>query len=100
MLRLLMVTGESLSPLYQEGDYVVLTTIPFFIRRIKPKDTIVLWNSKYGTMIKQVDHLDYGRKAVFVIGMKSESVDSRQFGLVDLKDVIGKVIWHISKPGK
>ena len=97
MLRVIKVTGESLSPEYQEGDYVVVATIPFFLHRIRAGDVIVFRQSQYGTMIKRVEHvLEEGRQ-YFVVGAHPQSVDSRQFGPVSREALIGKLVWHIPR---
>ncbi len=98
MLRVIKVTGESLSPEYQEGDYVVVTTIPFFLNRIRVGDIIVFRQSPYGTMIKRVERLLPEGRQYFVVGAHPQSVDSRQFGPVPREALIGKLIWHIPKP--
>jgi nickel-type superoxide dismutase maturation protease len=100
MLRVIKVTGESLSPEYQEGDYVVLTTIPFFLNRIRVGDIIVFRQPPYGTMIKRVEQLLQEGMQYFVVGAHPQSVDSRQFGPVSREALIGKLIWHIPKPAK
>ena len=97
MFRLIMVTGESLSPLYREGDYVVVTTIPFLLQRVKAGDTIVFQNDIYGLMIKQVERVDAEQKSVYVIGINPNSMDSRRFGPVARQDITGKIIWHIPR---
>jgi nickel-type superoxide dismutase maturation protease len=100
MLRVIRVTGESLSPEYGEGDYVVLTTIPFFLNRIRVGDVIVFRHPEVGVMIKKVSAFEAGEGGYLVSGMHAHSVDSRQFGPVAREAVIGKVIWHIPKPAK
>jgi len=97
MFRLIKVTGESLSPSYREGDYVVVTTIPFLLRRVKAGDRIVFQNELYGLMIKQVKEIDYEEGKVYVVGSHPYSVDSRHFGAIERQDVTGKVIWHIPR---
>lgn len=97
MFRVIMVTGESLSPSYQEGDYVVLTTIPFLLRRLKAGDTIVFRNDIYGLMVKQVEEIDNEQGRVSVVGIHPNSVDSRHFGAIKRQDIMGKVIWHIPR---
>ncbi len=100
MLHMLKVTGESLSPLFQEGDYVLITTIPFMIRKIKPGDTVVFQHPSYGTLIKQVESVAPDMGSISVIGTSPNSVDSRRFGPIQREDVVGKVIWHIARPGR
>jgi phage repressor protein C with HTH and peptisase S24 domain len=97
MFRLIMVTGDSLSPSYQEGDYVVVATIPFLLRRLKVGDTIVFHNDTYGLMIKRVEIVDNGQERIYVVGINPDSVDSRRFGPIERKSIQGKVIWHIPR---
>jgi signal peptidase I len=98
MLQLIRVTGESLSPAYQEGDYVVITTIPFFLRSIKQGDTIVFKHASYGTMIKRVERVIQDQDQIYVVGSHENSIDSQQFGPIGRKSLLGKVLCHIPKP--
>jgi nickel-type superoxide dismutase maturation protease len=98
MFRMIQVTGESLSPLFHEGDYVFITTIPFVVKRVKAGDTILFRHPTYGTLIKQVEQADREQGTLSVIGTHPNSVDSRRFGPIRQEDVIGKVIWHIPRP--
>jgi nickel-type superoxide dismutase maturation protease len=98
MLRMIKVTGESLSPQFQEGDYVLIATIPFVVNNIKSGDTIVFQHPGYGTMIKNVECVDNLEDMISVTGTNPNSVDSRRFGPIPRKDVIGKVVWHIASP--
>jgi phage repressor protein C with HTH and peptisase S24 domain len=98
MFRLLKVTGDSLSPLYKEGDFVVITTLPFLSRRIRPGDIIVFQHGLYGTLIKIVDRILPEGDEVFVIGASENSLDSRRLGPISRQAIMGKVIWHIVKP--
>jgi len=99
MLRIIKVTGESLSPEYKEGDYVVITTLPFFFDSLKKGERIVFRHPVYGTMVKCVERVDAGQDVIFVIGNHPQSVDSRQFGPIPKRWITGKVLWHIAKPG-
>lgn len=98
MFRLLKVTGDSLSPLYNEGDFVVITTLPFLSRRIRPGDIIVFQHGLYGTLIKIVDRISPEGDEVYVIGASENSLDSRRLGPISRQAIKGKVIWHIVKP--
>ncbi len=97
MFRIIKVTGKSLSPAYQEGDYVVITTIPFFLRRIKRGDIVVFHHEQYGTMIKLVSDISLEDQQVSVKGTQEYSVDSSSFGPIDRSKIVGRVIWHIPK---
>jgi phage repressor protein C with HTH and peptisase S24 domain len=98
MIRVIQVTGDSLSPEFKEGDYVVVTTIPFFLRRLKAGDTIVFQHHSYGTLIKKVLRLVPQSGEVYVIGSQDNSLDSRRLGPIPQDAVRGKVIWHIPQP--
>ena len=100
MLRVIKVTGDSLSPEYREGDYVVVATIPFFLNRIQVGDVIVFRQPTYGTLIKKVAQVEGAGNQFFVVGEHPYSVDSRQFGPITRQALIGRVIWHIPKPAR
>jgi len=97
MLRFLKVTGHSLEPQYREGDFVLVAKIPFLFS-IRPGDLIVFQHERYGVMIKQVARVELSPKRLFVLGWHERSVDSRRFGPIAYDSVIGKVVWHISRP--
>ena len=99
MLKIIKVTGQSLSPEYKEGDYVVITTIPFFFSALKTGEKVVFHHPVYGTMIKRVERDCAEEQEVFVVGSHSESLDSRQFGPIPKGWITGKVLWHIAKSG-
>jgi signal peptidase I len=97
MCRILRISGDSLVPDYREGDFVLVCRIPFFFGRIQPGDTVAFRHPDYGTMIKKVAALVPGDR-LFVLGTGPHSVDSRRFGPIGQDAVIGRVIWHISRP--
>ena len=96
MIRLIKVTGDSLVPLVQEGDFVVIFKIPFFVR-FRSGDMVVFRHPEHGTLIKRVEWVTHDGHELYVTGLHPESTDSRQFGLVPRDTVVGKVIWHIRK---
>mgnify|MGYP001768564828 CR=1 FL=1 len=95
MLRVFKVTGDSLYPAFRQGDFVLISKIPFWFDRLSVGDVVVFNHPVYGQLIKQIECLLDGGRAVFVIGLDEFSVDSRQFGPVAREDLLGKVIWHI-----
>jgi signal peptidase I len=94
MFRLLKVRGESLAPEYLHGDFVLVSKIPFLLSPPSPGDVIAFHQPGYGLLIKRIQN-STENGAVNVIGDHQESVDSRVFGPVRKKDILGKVIWHI-----
>ena len=97
MLQILKVTGESLSPFFVQGDYVLVVKIPFVLRRIKPGDVVVFRHPAYGVMIKRLERFSEDGEELFVLGTHPESNDSRNFGLVPRHWIIGKVTWRIAR---
>lgn len=96
MLRLFKVRGDSLAPEYSQGDFVLVSKIPFFIAPPSPGDVIAFRQPGYGLLIKRIQNLS-PEGGLNVIGNNPESVDSRVFGPVRRKDILGKVIWHVRK---
>jgi len=99
MLRLLKVSGQSLTPGFQEGDFVIIVKIPLFLHPYKIGDVVVFTHPLYGNMIKRVQTVSVQNKEVFVTGSHPNSMDSHQFGAIRQTSILGKVIWHIKKPG-
>jgi nickel-type superoxide dismutase maturation protease len=99
MLRIYKVTGSSMLPVYQEGDYVLTSKIPAWARGVRPGDVIVFQHPLYGRLIKLVQQHDRQRDEITVRGLNDSSVDSRHFGPLPVRDVAGVVIAHFRKPG-
>lgn len=98
MIKVLKITGDSLSPEYQEGDFVLMLKVPFPFKPLKQGDVVVFENPEHGTMIKKIRDIDRQSGQIFVVGTHDFSVDSRQFGPIDQHDLQGVVIWHIKRP--
>jgi len=96
MLKLLKITGDSLIPEYQNGDFVIISKIPFLFTPPSLGDVIAFHQPGYGLLIKRIQHVtQYGE--INVVGSHPESIDSRVFGSVKRESILGKVIWHIRK---
>lgn len=98
MLRIHKVTGDSMSPDFREGDFVVLTTGPFFLKRLKIGDVIIFKHKLYGMLIKRIASINPETAEVYVKGTRPDSLDSRRLGAIRHDAIRGKVIAHISKP--
>ena len=100
MLQVMKVTGESLSPFFETGDYVLIAKAPFLLRSLHVGDILVFRHAAYGVMIKRLEQVSPDGAEFFMLGTHPDSTDSRQFGPVARKNIIGKVIWHIPRSGK
>jgi hypothetical protein len=96
ILQILKVAEHSLEPAYREGDFVIISKIPILLRRVRAGDTVVFEHPTKGRLIKLVERVLEGGQALWVVGLSPDSVDSRAFGPVAIRQVIGKVIWHVS----
>jgi type IV secretory pathway protease TraF len=97
MFRILKVTGDSMTPDFQEGDFVVLASAPFVLKRLKVGDTIVFEHRLYGRLIKRISAFDPETTEPYVEGTRPDSLDSRRLGTVRREAIRGKVIAHFPK---
>ena len=97
MLRIHRVTGDSMSPDFQDGDYVVLATLPLFLKQLKVGDIIIFENKNYGTLIKRIASFDPVTAEAYVEGANPTSLDSRRLGTIRRDAIRGKVIAHFPK---
>ncbi|OGN96519.1 MAG: hypothetical protein A2Z71_11835, partial [Chloroflexi bacterium RBG_13_50_21] len=93
---LLKITGDSLTPEFQPGDFVLVSKIPFLFTAPSPGDTVAFHQPGYGLLIKIIQQITPDNNLT-VIGTHAESIDSRVFGPVKRENILGKVIWHIRK---
>jgi signal peptidase I len=96
LLQILKIAEHSLEPAYQEGDFVLVSKIPIFLGRVRAGDTVVFSHPTMGRLIKRVERLLEDGKSLWVVGSSPDSVDSRIFGPVSIRQVTGKVIGHVS----
>lgn len=99
MCRILRISGDSLVPDYQQGDFVLVCRIPFVFGPLKPGQIVAFRHPDHGTMIKEVAAL-LPDDRLFVIGTGRHSVDSRRFGPIGRDTLIGRVIWHLRPPDR
>lgn len=89
-----------MSPDFQEGDYVVIATVPFLVRSVKVGDTIVFNHRLYGTLIKRISSFDAQTGEAYVVGISPESLDSLRLGTIRRSAIRGKVVLHFPKASK
>ena len=74
---------------FKENDVVLVNRLSYFLSPPKIGDLIVLKREKY--IIKRIKKIKNNK--YFVVGdNKKESTDSRRFGWIDRKDIVGKVL--------
>jgi phage repressor protein C with HTH and peptisase S24 domain len=98
MIQINKVTGNSLSPLFLPGDYVVTTKCSLLVKDYQPGDIIVFYHNDHGLMIKEVSSVFPDKLSYLVDGTNPQSVNSETLGPIQRKDIVGRVIFHIKKP--
>lgn len=93
MFKLFRVEGYSLFPFLKEGE-VVLCIKLFSFSKIKVQDTVVFKYENNGSMIKRVKEINLN--GYFVQGENPESIDSRNFGELEKKDLQYKAIFNFT----
>ncbi len=96
MLRFFKVRGDSLAPEFSQGDFVLVSKIPFLFASPAPGEVIAFRQPGYGLLIKRIHSITRDGE-LNVAGTHPDSIDSRAFGPVRRQDVVGKVIWHIRR---
>lgn len=98
MMKFIKVTGESLSPLFLPGDYVLIGKCSYLFGAISKGDVVVFSHPSYGLMIKEIDTINSELGQIQVKGSHPHSMDSSKIGSITAADILGKVIWHIKNP--
>lgn len=98
MFKLIKVTGESLSPFFNPGDYVVASRWQWLTGPIRQGDVIIFRHPTYGRLIKKVADIISPEGYLLVAGSHPDSLDSRRLGPIPPADVLGKVLFHIKQP--
>jgi len=90
MLQLFKISGDSLYPLYKDGQRVVCRKV-FRTTSVRVNDTVVFEKGDYGMMIKNVSTID--KDNYYVKGTDPFSIDSRNFGYLKKSDIKYKVLF-------
>lgn len=91
MFKLFKIEGFSLYPILKEGE-VVLCVKLFSFSKIKINDIVVFTQKDNGCMIKKV--IKINQHGYFVQGENPDSIDSRNFGELQKKELLYKVIFN------
>ncbi len=81
-------------PDYRPGDFVFIGKLGRFFP-LRVGDDVVFHHSQYGILIKRL--LEIRGQHIRCTGLSSETVSSVQIGWIPITDVIGRVVWNISR---
>ena len=95
-----VVSGKSMEPRFYNGDKLLVSKSFYKLRKAKVGDSVVIKDPRDGRLIlKRIESIE-GKK-YFVRGDNVEwSTDSREFGAISKKSIIGKVIFRYSRNRK
>lgn len=95
LLRKYKILGNSMIPTYSSGDIVLVSKIPYYFSRPQNGD-IVVFKKKNKEYIKRI--VDCKKNRYFVEGdNKKESITSNELGPVLYSEIIGKLIYTVSR---
>lgn len=100
MLKIIKVTGTSLSPFFLPGDYVVVAKMFWHRKGPQVGDIVVFNHDRYGLLIKRIQSRSADGADFVVGGNQPDSLDSTRLGLISQDDMLGSVIWHIKRPSQ
>lgn len=85
------IIGHSMEPVLKNGSTVIASSLPYLFRKPKINDIIVIKHPKSKKiLVKRLIKIE--KSEYFVAGdNRLDSIDSKNFGLVRKKDIIGKV---------
>ncbi len=95
---ILKVSGRSLVPVYQDGDFVIVSKIPVLFNPPHVGQVVVFQHPTHHRMIKRVERVESGGQKLFVVGENDESLDSRAFGPIPTAWVEAVVLVHVRQP--
>ena len=97
MINIIKVTGNSLSPFFLPGDFVITFMGKKTLSNLQPGDMVIFDHPEYGTLIKIVkDHLTNSSSLV-VEGSNPDSTSSHKLGPIPYNAVRGKVIYSVKQ---
>ena len=98
MIKLIKVTGNSLSPSFLDGDYVLIGTRKRKLASYKIGDILVADHQLLGLIIKRVRANHPDTQTFELEGTNPASISSQKIGLVPYQAVLGEVLLHIKRP--
>jgi len=94
LLSKFKIIGHSMEPVLRNGDQVLISGISYLFKNPQKGDTVAFKNKEGKILVKRVTNIknaDY-----FVLGdNKNDSLDSRSYGWILGKDILGKVVYKL-----
>jgi len=97
VLKIIKVTGSSLSPLFFSGEYALIWRAPCRFKNLGPGDLVVFNHAKYGRLIKTVVLNNPTEKFIKAEGIHPASLSAETIGKIPYKQILGKVLRRIRR---
>lgn len=91
LLSKFKVSGHSMEPAIRNGQYVLISKIPYFFSEPDVKE-IVAFKKNQKILIKRIVKKT-GNKYFLAGDNLKDSLDSRSFGFISKNDILGKVMY-------
>ena len=92
MLELFPVQGNSMHPIYSDGDHIIVIKKRFCLS-FKSGDKVVFRTSDNEKLVKVIAHKKDNK--FYVIGASENSQDSRTLGYIRKEQILGKVLFSV-----
>lgn len=93
LLSRFIISGHSMEPTIHNGQTVLVSSMPYLFSKPKSGD-IVAFKKEEKIFIKRIARIE--RQKYFITGdNKNDSLDSRNFGWIEKKEIVGEVIGKI-----
>lgn len=91
MFKRFKVIGDSMVPTLKNGQQVIVEKLSYWFREPMVGEVVILKNSDNMNIIKRITKKD--GNSYFVEGDNAkESADSRNFGFIQKKEILGKAV--------
>ncbi|MBB6520929.1 hypothetical protein G8768_05995 [Pseudoteredinibacter isoporae] len=82
-----------MSPRFQSGDYLLLSTVFF---RLRPEEFLVYQHPEFGVIFKQISSLQ--GKHFHLRSCNPTGISQEKIGRCDRSKIVGKMLWHFEQP--
>jgi len=86
-----------MSPLYNDGDYLITSSIPLIFNRISENSVIVFNSPVFGILVKKVSSYDDDKGIFYVKSINPAGLSSEKIGPVKKDEIIGTVLLHFKR---
>jgi nickel-type superoxide dismutase maturation protease len=95
-LKKYKIVGHSMEPTLHSGDTIFVSNLPYVFNHPQKGD-IIAAKVDGKVVIKRIEKIE--KENYFLLGDNpDDSHDSRKFGMIGRKDILGKVIFMSSRP--